>query len=313
MVSTNLDLTYLIIWSLALGNIFGAGTCVLLSKPIARLTTVPSAVIAPFMFVLIFFAAFQATRDWGDLIALMALGTFAVYLRRFGWPRPAFMIGFVLSTQLENGIYRVVQIYQFSFLQRPVVLIILALTVVSVIAALRMKLHNIDLSETGVHSPRRKGPQIAFYLLLVAFNVAVLAESFQWQFATALFPRMLAIVTLALLIPVGIGLFTYDKPSTVFYEGEREEFGAGIEQHSNEYYLGWLLAAIALAALIGFAPAFSIFVYAFLRLRAHYSHGQCILYTAALFALLAGASYMLNLRYPEGLLQQYVPLPWPFA
>jgi TctA family transporter len=313
MVSTSLDLTYLIIWSLALGNIFGAGTCVLLSKPIAKLTTVPSTVIAPFMFVLIFFAAFQATRDWGDLLALMALGTFAVYLKRFGWPRPAFMIGFVLSTQLENGIYRVVQIYQFSFLQRPVVLAILALTVVSVFFALRVKLHNTDLSAEGVHSPRHRWPQIVFYLVVVAFNVVVLVESFNWQFATALFPRTMAAITLALLIPVGIGLFTYDKPSTVFYEGEREEFGPGIEQRSNEYYLGWLLATVGLAALIGFVPAFSIFVYAFLRLRAHYSHRQCIIHTAALFALLAGMSYMLSLQYPAGLLQEYVPLPWPLA
>ena len=37
----NLDLTYTIIWSLALGNVFGAGICVFLARPIARLTTVP--------------------------------------------------------------------------------------------------------------------------------------------------------------------------------------------------------------------------------------------------------------------------------
>jgi TctA family transporter len=74
MVTTHLDLTYTIIWSLALANIFGAGACVLLSQPVARLTTVPSTVIAPFMFVLIFFAAAQTTRDWADLITLMAIG-----------------------------------------------------------------------------------------------------------------------------------------------------------------------------------------------------------------------------------------------
>ena len=41
MVSTDLDLTYTIIWSLALANILGAGSCMLLARPIARLTTNP--------------------------------------------------------------------------------------------------------------------------------------------------------------------------------------------------------------------------------------------------------------------------------
>ncbi|MDH3421132.1 MAG: tripartite tricarboxylate transporter permease, partial [Gammaproteobacteria bacterium] len=41
MVSSELDMTYTIIWSLALANVLGAGSCILLAKPIARLTTIP--------------------------------------------------------------------------------------------------------------------------------------------------------------------------------------------------------------------------------------------------------------------------------
>ena len=69
MVTEDLDLVYIMIWSVALANVLGAGTCLVLAAQIVKLTTIRYTLIAPFMFALIFFAAFQATRDWGDLIA----------------------------------------------------------------------------------------------------------------------------------------------------------------------------------------------------------------------------------------------------
>ena len=55
MVSSDLDLTYTIIWSLALANVLGAGSCMLLARPIARLTTIPFNLLAPFMIVVVSF------------------------------------------------------------------------------------------------------------------------------------------------------------------------------------------------------------------------------------------------------------------
>ncbi|HSA81167.1 MAG TPA: tripartite tricarboxylate transporter permease, partial [Geminicoccaceae bacterium] len=49
MVDTRLDLTYAIIWSLALANVFGAGICALLARQVARLTALPFVYLAPFM------------------------------------------------------------------------------------------------------------------------------------------------------------------------------------------------------------------------------------------------------------------------
>ena len=37
MITTNLDMTYTIIWSLALANILGAGLCLMLARPVAQL------------------------------------------------------------------------------------------------------------------------------------------------------------------------------------------------------------------------------------------------------------------------------------
>ena len=102
MVEGQLNLTYVIIWSLALANVVGAGACLFLSKYVAMLTTIRYTYLAPFMIMVICFAAFQAQRDLGDLITLFVVGLLGILLKRFGWPRPAFLIGFVLADQSET-------------------------------------------------------------------------------------------------------------------------------------------------------------------------------------------------------------------
>src|SRR5210317_1849088 len=50
MIRQDLDITYTIVWSLALANVIGAGLCVALSGQIARLTTIRFTLLAPFLF-----------------------------------------------------------------------------------------------------------------------------------------------------------------------------------------------------------------------------------------------------------------------
>ncbi|MCT4682988.1 MAG: tripartite tricarboxylate transporter permease, partial [Roseicyclus sp.] len=83
MVRNNLDITYTIVWSLALANVVGAGLCIFLANPIARLTTIRFTLVAPFLFMVIAFAAFQSRQSLGDLAALMAVGMIGIFLRRF--------------------------------------------------------------------------------------------------------------------------------------------------------------------------------------------------------------------------------------
>lgn len=132
MVGPDLDITYSIIWSLALANIMGAGICMGLARPISGLTAIPFPYLAPFMIALICFAAFQATRDLSDLVALLVIGMVGILMKRFGWPRPALLIGYVLAPQAETFFYQALQFDGWGFLTRPGVLIIGAMTLVSV-------------------------------------------------------------------------------------------------------------------------------------------------------------------------------------
>jgi len=94
LIQFNLELTYTIVWSLALANVIGAGLCIALSGGIARLTTIQFTLLAPFLLMMISFAAFQSRQSLGDLVALFAVSLIGIFLRRFDWSRPAFLIGF---------------------------------------------------------------------------------------------------------------------------------------------------------------------------------------------------------------------------
>ena len=94
MVTTHLDLTYLMIWSLAIANILGAGLCIGFASHISKITLIRYYILAPVMIVLIFFATFNINRDWYDFIGLLTFGLIGITFKNFGWSRPALLIGF---------------------------------------------------------------------------------------------------------------------------------------------------------------------------------------------------------------------------
>lgn len=139
MITTDIDLTYTVIWSLAIANVLGAGLSLALASPISKLTQIKFSYLAPFMIMVISFAAFQATKDMTDLWMLFLFGIVGIFMRRFGWSRPAFLIGFVLSTQAESYLNMSAQFYGWDMFLRPGVLIIAALSIISVYFSRRGK------------------------------------------------------------------------------------------------------------------------------------------------------------------------------
>ncbi len=103
MVRQDLNITYTIVWSLAIANVMGTALCILASRQIARLTTIRFTLLAPFLLLIITFAAFQAQQSIGDLITLVIIGVLGILLRRFDYSRPAFLIGFVLPIRPKTS------------------------------------------------------------------------------------------------------------------------------------------------------------------------------------------------------------------
>ena len=97
MLHKNLDITYAMVWSVALANILGAGACYAFSPQFARLATLRYTLILPAVLSIVYIGAFEASRNWGDLFALLLFGVFGWLMKQFKWPRPPLVLGLVLG------------------------------------------------------------------------------------------------------------------------------------------------------------------------------------------------------------------------
>jgi putative tricarboxylic transport membrane protein len=320
MVRNNLDVTYTIVWSLALANVFGAGLCILLSNQIARLTTIRFQLLAPYLFMLIAFAAFQSRQSLGDVVALVGIGALGIFLRRFEYSRPAFLIGFVLSYQSEVFVNQAFQIAGarfrrsmeagFDYILSPITIGILLLTVVSIVVGIRASKNireNID-----VHTGTKRAPA-AFLLCMTAYlGVAVVDASAIGRLQDKIFPLAIGLVSLAGCIALLVRMWRNPTTDEVFVDLEAGGEDAAAP-HGLWATLLWFLVLLVLSGFFGFVIAAALFLLAFFRLRCELTWLATTLYAAAGVAFILFLASALGRDFPPGLLQEFVDLPWPLT
>lgn len=319
MVGANLSVTYSVIWSLALANIMGAGICLLLAVPISRLTQVRFQLLAPFMIVLICFAAFQATRSLADLVALLILGVIGVLMKRFGWPRPALLIGYVLSMQSETYLYQAVQFNGWAFLERPGVIIIGLLTLASIVFGLRNRVdehgHVVPSTDDApdVNTLRARLPQILFAVAVAGAMAFAVKDAMGNDFLGKVFPLSVAVVGL-LMLAILIPQLTFGKTGHhAHFDAEQTGEHVGQEGIGNLWGgMFWIALLVGLTALAGFYAALLVFFPLFLLLRARAGWLATLLMTAGAAGFVLLLAWSLSLNFPAGMLQDAFRLPWPF-
>jgi len=321
MVRHNLDLTYTIVWSLALANVFAAGLCILLSNQIAKITTIRFTLVAPFLFMVIAFAAFQSSQMLADLVALIGIGILGILLRRFDWSRPAFLIGFVLAGQAEAFANQAVQISTVRFardfwngmgyIATPITLTILALTIVSVWLGIRQG-KQVFAGTADPPSAGKRAP-ILFLLAVTAYvAVAVWDASQIGVLRDKIFPVTVGIVTLAACGALMAQMIRAPVGHPIFADAEAGGEDAGAP-HGLWATLGWFVYLLAMSAVLGFILAIGIFFLTFLRIRAGLGWRSTWILTAAAVALMIALGGILGREFPPGLLQSLVELPWPLG
>ena len=321
MLKNNLNYTYSIVWLLALANVLGTILCIALSTYIAKITNIRFALVAPFVFMIIAFAAFQSGQSLMDLVALFSIGLLGILMRRFDWSRPAFLIGFVLANPVENYANNANQIAGirfrqsleagFDYIASPIVLTLIVITILSVIVGLRQA-KNI-LAEGEVPSGGKRAPLI-FLLAVTGFALYALIDAWlipSYAFVDAVFPLVIASVTVlcGVILLVQMRL----KPETDILFADRETNLSEENRYGLWVTLRWFAGLLILTSLLGFILALALFLFSFFRLRAGLSWVQTTLYSAAGIGFMCFMASLLNRDFPPGLLQSYVTLPWPLG
>ena len=322
MLKNNLNYTYSIVWMLALANIFGTILCIALSGQIAKITTVRFALIAPFIFMIIAFAAFQSGQNLMDLVALFAIGLLGILMRRFDWSRPAFLIGFVLANPVENYANNANQIAGIRFRESmeaglgyvlsPIVLVLILITVISVVVGLRQS--KSIMAEGAVPSGAKRAPFI-FLMAVLGFIIYALINTASipsYAFVDAIFPVFVASVSLAAGMVLFIQMMLKPEQDALFADRSADAEEQQLH-HGLWPTLAWFAGLLIATALLGFILALAGFLLCYFYFRARVTPLKTLLFSAAGIIFMITMAWLLNRDFPPGLLQHYVSLPWPLA
>ena len=311
MVTTHLDLTYLMIWSLAIANILGAGLCIGFASHISKLTLVRYYILAPVMIVLIFFATFNINRDWYDFIGLLGFGLIGITFKAFGWSRPALLIGFFLSTKVELLSYQTQAVYGLTFLTRPVSIILIILCFGTILLLLRQKFKQSNVSS----SPKNKKNQIYYVLILLVLPILMISLISSLDYRASLYPISLCVVSILLLtIIFFVKIIDYNNHYLLKYSFVKFVNMNIYEQNSgfnNQffYYLSFI-GYLIMNYIVGFPIASVIFINAFIIFHDKRDYKISIIISFILLVILWFLSYMLTLQFPNGLIGLMVDMPW---
>ncbi|MEM8837801.1 MAG: tripartite tricarboxylate transporter permease, partial [Pseudomonadota bacterium] len=322
MIQNDLPITYTIVWSLALANVVGAGLCIFLSGGIARLTTIRFPLLVPFLFMMISFAAFQSKQSLWDITALVLVGLLGIFMRRFDWSRPAFLIGFVLADQAEVYTYQVTQIARakmrtggveglLSYLFSPVGLVLITVIVVSVWLGARQSgvLHK---REGPTKAQTKTGP-LLFTIGVTAFLLIAFIDAMGVNIMIdKVFPATVSGFGLVACLLLLLQMRRQPADHSLFTDNEITGEDATASQ-SLWPSLGWFVSLLALTAAFGFVIALAIFFVLFLSFRARVKPLQILLMMAGGISFLLVMGAVLNRSFPPGLLQSAVELPWPLS
>jgi TctA family transporter len=314
MLTKHLDITYSMVWSIAIANILGSGLCFLFSGQLAKVATLRYTLFMPGVLSLIYIGAFEASRNWGDIASLMFFGMLGWAMKHFKWPRPPLVLGFILGEVIERYMFISIERYGVSWMLRPVVVVMFIMAGLSLLRPL--------LADVRGHGGLRKmvsqwghpmfSAENLFAAALLCLFIAMLGESFEWSFAARIIPTI-----------VGTGAILFCSLSLindVFGLHERDGGGAIAEKSKKIHmdiasktahlptkviltrgflFFGWMAGFAACMALIGLIPTVPIFITAFMRLEGREPWRIVIPMAASVVALI----YVV--------FDQLLAIPWP--
>ncbi|HXG79028.1 MAG TPA: tripartite tricarboxylate transporter permease, partial [Methyloceanibacter sp.] len=299
MVQENLDLIFTIIWSFAIANTIGAGLCFLLSPFLARLTWIPFAKLAPAVVVTIFFGAFQSSQNFGDIYAMLGLGLLGWLMKKLGWPRAPFLVGFVLTKPTEQYLWLSISRYGSEWLVRPGVLALGLLLLLSIVWIVRGKQSGKEApaEEGGEEAILGKAPAILFTSFVLVVVAAALYEARNFPYLGAIFP--MAATLPAVFMAIAQLVFEWRAAPIAVDSETRRRIKLAIG------YFVSLLAYLFLILLVGFGIATILFTFVFLFYRVKMRWYHALLYTAILIGTAEIMGKLLGLYWPEGVLSGF--------
>jgi TctA family transporter len=343
MLHKNLDITYSMVWSVALANILGAGMCYAFSPQFARLATLRFSLICPAVMGIIYIGAFEATRQWGDLYALLFFGLVGWFMKQFKWPRPPLILGAVLGDTIERYMFISVERYGISWFARPVVAILFIIAIIGLTRPLLqdIKYHGgVKKMATNFQAPIFHPTQLFTIFMIVVISSMVFMAS-QWDFSAKIVPLVVGSVALTALgfsllndmcrrpetavggdiaeqtiqdiekrigVAEGTGSGGMDEKLHMDLASDTAHLPIPVIAKRAARFFGYLIAFMGIMSVIGLVPTAALFVVVFMRYENREPWKLVISYAIVLtFAVSFVFDNVMSIPWPPTLIGQWFP------
>jgi TctA family transporter len=294
MVTKRLDVTYTMVWSVAIANIFGAGICFSFAGILSKIAVVRISILAPTVLAITYVGAFQGSRQWGDIYALLIFGFLGFIMKRLRWPRPPLILGFVLGGLVERYMFISVERYGAAWIwERPVVVVMFLITIYGIVwPAIRQYRENRKAGnerEAGTWGFKASSinPDFFFTLIIMALFTTSLVISSGWEFGARLVPQVVGWTAMIFLSFYLLLCLFYQRGARK--AAMRDGSGRTAEQSDDQsdvhfdivvdfgemkpaeifsraaVYFAWLLFFFGSAAVVGLLPAMFLFLVGWMR------------------------------------------------
>ena len=133
MLAERGDITIMIVLSLGLGNLFVTMLGLLFTRQMARLTLIPYPVLGFLVVAVSILAAYLQLVNLSAITIVLAGAALGMFMKRYRWPRPPMLIGFILGPIIETNLRDSASFYGWvGTFTRPIFIV---LVVVSIIVA----------------------------------------------------------------------------------------------------------------------------------------------------------------------------------
>ena len=310
-----LDLTFSFVWVIIISNAITVAVCFLFLEPLAKVTQVRGGIIIPIILVLVYLGAFAEKNAFEDMLVVLFFGGLGWVMEKMEWPRPPVLLGLVLGPLAENRLFLSTDNYGTSWLWRPGVLTIFAVTMIGIVYPIikqkreeKRRLASEPQSQATVDAPRqhslRFDSKALFSVVVVVLVALALWQSRNFGFRAGLFPWAIGIPTLVLaLLQLNKDVTGRKKPKAAAVWEAALHIPPEVATRRTLTIIGWTVGFFVMIWLLGFTYAVPVVMILYLKFAGREKWPMTLIVTFFTWLFFHGLfERALNVPFPEGLL-----------
>ncbi len=267
MLAGNLHITFSMVWSIIVANVIASMVLLIWARQVAKVAFLPGHLVVPGVVLFVLMGSWLSSVSLGDWITCIAFGVLGYLMKRGGWPRPPLVLALVLGAIMERSFILSVRVHGgYGWLERPVVLIILALVLTTLVATAigfrRVRRQPVPVMREGEGMQGDARISLAMSLALFGAFIWAAVTSLQWSAAVGNFPLGIGVVG-AVFAGATVVAGTRDLIRT-----PRVGWRAWAEVQMlgpAAVFFGYLGALVLLALLVGQKIALPVFIALYLK------------------------------------------------